>query len=573
MKGKRCIGCMEEFFVDTDICPHCGYPQTAGPEKPYFLKPGTVLENRYIIGRALGSGGFGITYLAWDRVLSIKIALKEYFPSEYASRLPETDEVCAFDGEKSDRFEEWLNNFVDEALRLVKLNHLDGIMHVYDSFITNCTAYIVMEYVEGKTVKELLLENGPFSYEETVDIACNVLYSLEGVHKNGIIHRDIAPDNIVKTKSGKSKLIDFGTAGNMSRGSDENLSIFLKTGYAPIEQYSADGEQGPWTDIYAMAAVMYHMITGKLPQPAPERAKEDKLLPPSQIGYKIPKKLEHVIMKALSVDAKGRYKSAAEFANAIKDAVDSANIFVKYSRNIKNLKLRTKIIVGAAALVSVALIVLIIMLPNMQIKEMAPNGAAEELIENYEGQVFEYIKPELSKKGIKTEVKTVFKKGIKPSERGVIKSQSIVGVDIKEIVADNRKIKFEVYDYETVPDVNGKTLKAAKNILKGKRVKCITNKIGDIIVRDKKMDEKTKVIKTRPKRNTKVEIGSVVVINYKRYKYVAPTAPTTPPATARAPQPVPSTKPDRSSQNEEDDSESSNKKPVEIGGVFEDDAL
>ena len=265
------MGCMEEYDDNTTVCPYCGYVKGTPAKEIYQLQPESILSGRYIIGKVLGFGGFGITYIAWDSVLEKKVAVKEYLPSDFATRMPGQTCVSVYEGEKEEQFKSGLRSFIEESQRLAKFNSVDGIVSIYDSFAENGTAYIIMEYLDGRTLKSILKEKGKIPYQEAIGYALPVLYALEDVHKAGIIHRDIAPDNIFITNDGKVKLLDFGAARYATTLHSKSLSVILKPGYAPEEQYRTRGNQGPWTDVYAMAATLYRAVTGVIPEDSLER--------------------------------------------------------------------------------------------------------------------------------------------------------------------------------------------------------------------------------------------------------------------------------------------------------------
>ena len=206
---KRCLGCMELFDGNYDICPHCGYVINSKAEEAIHMDPGTLLHDRYIIGKVIGFGGFGVTYLAWDGKLEQKVAIKEYLPGEFSTRIPGESTVTVFSGDKSEQFRSGLEKFVDEAKRLAKFQNEEGIVKIFDSFEENMTAYIVMEYLDGMTLSEYLKEVGTISEEYAIQMLMPILKSLQIVHQDGLIHRDIAPDNIFITKKGECKLIDL----------------------------------------------------------------------------------------------------------------------------------------------------------------------------------------------------------------------------------------------------------------------------------------------------------------------------------------------------------------------------
>ena len=363
MAQEKCLNCMEDYdSSQSSVCPYCGYDPNTPKKENYHLDPGSLLNGRYLIGRTIGAGGFGITYIAWDMVLDKKVAIKEYFPTELCTRMLGENEVCAYDGEKTYQFEAGLNSFVDEALRLVKLNNLPNIVHIYDSFAANYTAYIIMEYVDGKTLMDLLKESGPMPYEKVVEYIVPVLDVLERVHAEGMVHRDIAPDNIKINHNGEVVLLDFGSARNATSQNSKSLSVLVKPGYSPWEQYRSQGNQGPWTDVYAIGAVMYHLITGKLPQDSSERIVNDELKTPTEMGYPIPKNIENTIMNALNVKLEFRIQSAKEFADALRGEVQMERVVDKTKdKTVVKLSKRAKISIAASAAVAVLAIIIMIL--------------------------------------------------------------------------------------------------------------------------------------------------------------------------------------------------------------------
>ena len=311
---------MNEYQTDSWICPNCGYDQRTLPENALHMRPGSLLSNRYLIGKVLGFGGFGVTYLAWDHVLQQRVAIKEYLPSEFATRAAGKTEVTVFSGNKAQQFADGMRKFVEEAKRLAKFQNEPGIVRIYDSFEANNTAYIVMEFLDGETLDDYLKRVGKVSVEQAIDMLSPVIKSLEAVHKAGVIHRDIAPDNIFLTHDGKVKLIDFGAARYATTSHSRSLTVIIKPGYSPEEQYRSRGEQGPHTDVYALAAVLYRMITGETPPDALERRaylenkKKDTLIPPSKY-CKVSKNQENAILNALNIYAESRTSTAEDFLN------------------------------------------------------------------------------------------------------------------------------------------------------------------------------------------------------------------------------------------------------------------
>lgn len=300
-------------------CPKCGFNNNGYVSPPHHLKAGTILGGKYIIGKALGEGGFGITYIGYDLNLEIRLAIKEYFPSGFVSRdVTNSDTVTVFSGAGYENFEIGRSKFINEAKALARFENLPGIVSVKDFFQENGTAYIVMEYVEGETLKAFLKRNGGKTAPENIFAMMKPLMkSLAQVHKEGIIHRDISPDNIMITGRSEVKLLDFGAARDISADGQKSLSIQLKPGYAPEEQYRTHGKQGPWTDIYALCATMYRAITGIQPMEALERLQNDTLSSPSMMGVSINPYQEQALMQGMAVYADQRFPNMEALYNAI----------------------------------------------------------------------------------------------------------------------------------------------------------------------------------------------------------------------------------------------------------------
>ncbi len=313
----RCMGCMAEIPEGNTTCPHCGYARGTPAREAYHLAPESILQGRYIIGRVLGYGGFGVTYIGWDASLERIVAVKEFLPSTFATRLPGNTTVSVYDGEATTQFSAGLQRFVSEAQTLAQFNGIPGIVDIYDSFAGNNTAYIIMQYLKGRDVKDMLAANGPLPYEQARDIILRVCDTLAPVHAKNIIHRDISPDNIYMTDTGEIKLLDFGAARYESAANSKSLSVILKAGYAPEEQYRSRGEQGPWTDVYALAATFYKMLTGQTPTDSMERAIRDELKEPSKAGAVLPQSADNAIMNALNVRKADRTQSVAAFKEAL----------------------------------------------------------------------------------------------------------------------------------------------------------------------------------------------------------------------------------------------------------------
>lgn len=321
---KICFGCFEQYDDSFDICPHCGYAEGTEPELATYMRPGAILNERYVIGRALGHGGFSVTYLAWDALLLHKVAIKEYLPSEYATRRPGESRLTIFSGKEGEYFQFGKEKFLDEAKRLSAFQNEDGIVHVYDCFSANETAYLVMEYLDGITLSEYLKKDaavspqGRIAPEKAISMLTPVMLSLQRVHDSGMIHRDIAPDNIMLLKDGGVRLIDFGAARHAVHDCGKSMTVIIKDGYSPEEQYNSHSVQGPAADVYALSATLYQMITGITPPGAIERGeylqkhKRDMLPPPSKFNKAVTKTQDTAILNGMALHTQDRTQSVAE---------------------------------------------------------------------------------------------------------------------------------------------------------------------------------------------------------------------------------------------------------------------
>ena len=283
-------------------------------ENLHCLRKGTRLIGRYTIEGVLGQGGFGITYLGIDELHEKKVAIKEFFPQGIVTRNIEYQDTVTvtFVGEK-DNYEKGKERFLKEARTMAKFSKDEGIVKALDFFEINNTAYIVMEYLEGITLKQYLRENQRIAPEDLIELLVPLIESLDEIHSQDMIHRDISPDNIMVLPDGRIKLMDFGAARDYTEFGEKSLSIVLKPGYAPPEQYQTHGIQGPWTDIYALCATMYKCIAGENPPDAIERVMDDHLKKISEFGIVIPPQEEAAIIKGMSVSAKDRYQNIKDF--------------------------------------------------------------------------------------------------------------------------------------------------------------------------------------------------------------------------------------------------------------------
>ncbi len=317
-----CLGCMK-IKPKQGECPYCHFDLEKDRERrrrdgSHQLQPEAILAGKYLIGKALGEGGFGITYIGWNLNLQIPVAIKEYFPSGLATRNGDkTSTVSLLSGVRQEVYAKQKERFLREAQTLGKFDGMEGIVSIKDYFVENETAYIVMEYLDGEDFETFIRgKGGKLPPQDVFDMMVPVMRALIFIHKEGLIHRDISPDNIRLMKDTKVKLMDFGAAREMSDG-EKSLSIILKPGYAPEEQYRTRGNQGPWTDVYALCATMYRAITGKKPVESLDRIAGTNLKRPSELGISINPSQEYALMKGLEVFAQNRWKNVGELYQAL----------------------------------------------------------------------------------------------------------------------------------------------------------------------------------------------------------------------------------------------------------------
>ncbi|MCD8196207.1 MAG: serine/threonine protein kinase [Lachnospiraceae bacterium] len=284
---------------------------------------GTVLKERYLVGTVIGEGGFGITYVGRDLTLDMKVAIKEYYPFSVASRHNMvTMDVSVSEGDQSVVFEQGKAKFLEEARTLAKFAGEPNIVGVHDFFTENNTAYIVMEFLEGISLSQQLKDKGTMSFDEVFLMLKPVMEALDRVHRQGLIHRDISPSNLMLLTTSQVKLIDFGTTRGVNYSGENSLSVILKPSYVPEEQHWSHGLQGPWTDVYAMCATIYKLITGETPENAVNRLHEDSLKSPTEMGARISRAEEAVLLRGLAVRHEERIQSMSELCQQFQRAKD-----------------------------------------------------------------------------------------------------------------------------------------------------------------------------------------------------------------------------------------------------------
>lgn len=313
-----CYHCMNNKG-SAPVCPHCHKEHNA-QVAAHHLRPGTVLNKKYLVGYAIGEGGFGITYIGRDTTLDVRVAIKEFYPSGYTNRNSYKESTVTVGSQRQrEFFEKGKERFLFEARNVAKFSSEKGIVDVRDFFEANGTAYIIMEYLDGIDLNKYLNTYGVIPAERAFDLMLPVMRSLEKINAAGIIHRDISPDNIMYLKDGTLKLMDFGSARYFTN-EEKEMSIMLKQGYAPEEQYRKNGHQGPWTDVYGMCATLYRCITGEVPEDGLDRIHTDSLKTPSQLGAQISPALETVLMYGLAVYHENRCQNMTELIDLVTKA-------------------------------------------------------------------------------------------------------------------------------------------------------------------------------------------------------------------------------------------------------------
>lgn len=288
----------------------------------YSLQRNTGLIGRYVIQKVLGQGGFGITYLGIDKLYGNKVAIKEYYPQKIAMRKAQYEDVVTVTSiEEKNNYNKGKKRFLDEAQVMARFNKNEGIVKILDFFEANNTAYIVMEYLEGITLKQYLGKYGVIQFRNLIEMMLPLLEALIEIHSQGLIHRDISPDNIMVQHNGKLKLMDFGAARDYTESGNKSLTVILKPGYAPPEQYQTHGVQGPWTDIYALCATIYKCLTGITPPDAIARVMDDKFKEPDQLDGKLSPDIKKILWKGMNIFPEERYQDIVEFGEDVCDAL------------------------------------------------------------------------------------------------------------------------------------------------------------------------------------------------------------------------------------------------------------
>lgn len=354
MKPTYCHGCMEN--IPSYPCPKCGYTP-AYNSSPYALQPGTILQGKYLIGRVLGQGGFGITYIGMDLQLQRKVAIKEYYPSGFVGRKTGASQVVWYSSDAAQQAKiSGLELVLKEARKISKLSGIETVVQVFNVFQENGTAYICMDFIEGYTLQQYLKNTGPLTWEQTQALFLPILKTMDQIHKLGLIHRDLSPDNLMLQPDGGIKILDLGAAKDLRINSGKSSMQVAKSGFSPLEQYIQTGNSGSWTDVYAIAATMYFTLTGSVPASAIDRMDNDTLqwdLPQLQA---LPPTVLNALKHAMAVRSSDRTQTMEAFTYELYNNVAGTKKKKTTSCTNPNKKKRKFAVIGAVAIAAIIII-------------------------------------------------------------------------------------------------------------------------------------------------------------------------------------------------------------------------
>lgn len=349
-----CRGCFAEYSGDP--CPFCGRGKNSPPADPSMLPAGTVLEKRYVIGGVIGRGSFGVTYYAYDMRSRSRAAIKEYFPNGAAFRADRRN-VLPADGSEN-AFLTGMERFSREADCVSRFNGNPYIVSVYDRFSANGTSYFVMDFLDGLTLETRVKRFGNLTAGQTAKLADCLAGAMTVVHSFGILHRDISPDNIMLCRDGRFRLIDFGAARRISAERSPQLTVMMKTGFTPAEQYTKNGNFGEWTDIYSAGAVLFYALTGKVPDPPHVRMVDDSRFLSATAEFD--PQLRELIRRAAGISESERFQTAVEMNSAVTAMTikrETAEIPQAHSAEPRKLSKAPFIAAGGAVCAAAVLII------------------------------------------------------------------------------------------------------------------------------------------------------------------------------------------------------------------------
>lgn len=540
-KTKICLGCLREISLYDSVCPFCGFDPIK-VKNPRYLRAGTRLLDRYLVGRELGEGGFGITYVGYDTRQKRPVAVKEYFPAHIASRdttSGRSQDVICFDGKDGKFFQSGLERFKKEGKTLEKASSCDSVIQVYDYLEENKTAYIVMEYVPGITVQQRVERQGIFTPEEMLLVVEPLMNDLQKLHEKGMLHRDISPDNIILRPDGVAKLVDFGSARRTvldAQGNNKSMTVVVRQQYTPKEQYSRNGKQGPWTDIYSLAATMYFMLTGKAPVSALEREAEAANQKMRTGMQQIKASLADVLEEAMALNPDDRYADMQSFCEALKKEIPIAEgakpieRTVYFDREKEGRKIlpqwkkkRLYLGCGILALILVMVIAGKTMLSGTQKEKAAmaeKTPLATKAVTPSPTQALVTMPDVVGKEtsdaiaAVRTmdaNIAIIIDRGYSEKKKETVYRQSIKP-GLQYTAGDKKEVILHIslgIKCVRVPNVTGKTLTEAKAVLSARGLKYTVKKQFS-------NSRKNSIIKQSRKKNVKVKEGTVIHLTVSR---------------------------------------------------------
>lgn len=424
MASELCMNC---FSVkgSYEVCPYCGYVEGTPPKQPHYLTPGTLLKN-LIVGTVIGVGGFGITYKCYDATLGIIKAVKEFYIVGLVNRAPGERRVGLLSGDKAGQYKERLQRFHMEAQSVAQFGKAKDIVNVYDYFEENGTAYMVMEYIDGVLLKDYLEKQGPMDPEAALGAIMPIMEAVKKIHSKGIIHRDVSPDNIFIANEESIKLFDFGAAQLNDTKTGMAAEPVIKVGYSPLEQYRNANRQGFYTDVYAVGAILYQMLTGVAPIESTEREFKDKLKSPREAGAQISANVDRAVMEALAVRPELRFQGIQQF----QDALLNKRIAEYPKDKLRRKKRKRYAAIGFSATLAVAVGVAVglygtVLKPKDRIFRSTIDGSAKIAV---------WVENKDQKVQIEELIKSGFKKGKNPEE----------DEDLREMQRQNENVEVEV---------------------------------------------------------------------------------------------------------------------------------
>ena len=310
--SKLCFGCMHELPDGATECPHCKFDNTR-QNNAEFLPIKAVLSERYVVGKVLSVNGEGVTYIGYDKELNIPVRIREYYPAGLCTRAGNSVEAKP---EAYIVYKTEMAEFLKLARNLARMRSLSALLPVYDIFEENETAYYISETVESITLRDFLIRNGgALTFDQLRPLFMPLMQTLSSLHAVDIIHRGISPDTLIIGKDGKMRLTEFCVPAARTARSDMAAQLFK--GYAAIEQYGFDGEQGPWTDVYGLAATIYRSLVGSPPPEATARVTNDKMIIPASVADSLSAYVMTGLANALQILPNERTESIETFRDEI----------------------------------------------------------------------------------------------------------------------------------------------------------------------------------------------------------------------------------------------------------------